>query len=272
MKIGISTYAYFWQISDQVEKKLTVHEMIRKTKEYGADVFQICDYSPIEEMNEVELKSISDEAKRLKIELELGTRGIQPNHLKKYLRIANALDVKLVRTMINDKNHTPSMKQAEKWIKENLQSYIDSGVTIALETYEQIKTEELINLVKLIDNPYVGICLDPGNSIAALELPEQVIQTTAPYVVNLHVKDFVFTRKDGWVGFSLIGCPLGEGALNLQLMLTSLANHHKTPNAIIEFWLPFNKTIKNTIEMENQWLRESIKYLQETLVNYKISG
>lgn len=254
------------------EKKLTVQDMLKKTKEFGAEVFQICDYAPIEEMSESELHAIADEAKRLNIELELGTRGVHPDHLKKYLKIANTLGVKMVRTMINDKNHSPSIEQGAKWIKEQVQNYEDSGVTIALETYEQLKTSELVKLVQLIDSPYVGICLDPGNCIAALETPVQVIQATTPYVKNLHVKDFTFSRKDGWVGFSLIGCPLGQGSLDLDYMLDSLARDHKDPNAIIELWLPFTETIENTIQLENEWVQQSVGYLKNVLEKRKITA
>ncbi len=58
------------------------------------------------------------------------------------------------------------------------------------------------------------MCLDPANCVAALELPRDVVDRDAPYVKNWHVKDFAFTRQDGWVGFNLVGCPLGEGLLD----------------------------------------------------------
>jgi 3-oxoisoapionate decarboxylase len=265
MKIGISTYAFFWQISELANPKLTVEDMLRRTKEFGAEAFQICDYAPIEEMSDHELLSIVNEAKRLNIELELGTRGVHPDHLARYLRIANTMGVKTIRTMLNDKKFTPTIEQAHVWIKEALPGLIKSGVSISLETYEQVKTKDLVKLMQMVDSPNVGICLDPGNSIAALETPVQVIDQTVPYVNTLHVKDFRFTRKEGWVGFSLIGCPLGEGALDLTYMLDALANNSKVENLIIELWLPFTETIETTIRMENQWIQQSVNYLKETL-------
>lgn len=269
MKIGISTYAFFWQISDQANPKLTVEDLLRKTKEFGGEVLQICDYAPIEAMSDSELLAIVNEAERLNIELELGTRGVHPDHLKKYLRMANTMGVKMIRTMINDKQFTPTIEQAAEWINEALPSLVESGVSISLETYEQVQTKELVRLIHMVDSPNVGICLDPGNSIAALETPVQVIDTTASYVNTLHVKDFRFTRKEGWVGFSLIGCPLGEGALDLNYMLDSLANNG-LENAIIELWLPFTDNIEKTIQLENEWIQQSVNYLKETLANRRM--
>ena len=64
----------------------------------------------------------------------------------------------------------------------------------------------LVGIVDAVDSPNLGICLDPANCVAALELPRDTIELTAPRVANIHVKDFAFTRQDGWVGFTLVGC------------------------------------------------------------------
>ena len=85
--------------------------------------------------------------------------------------------------------------------------YEAAGVTVALETYEQVPVDTLIDIVQQVDSPALGICLDPGNCVAALETPTSTIERTAPYVRNLHVKDFAFSRKDGWVGFTFAGSP-----------------------------------------------------------------
>jgi hypothetical protein len=34
----------------------------------------------------------------------------------------------------------------------------------------------------------------------------------------MDIKDFAFTRQAGWVGFTLAGCPLGEGLLDYDEM------------------------------------------------------
>ena len=72
-------------------------------------------------------------------------------------------------------------------------------MTIGLETYEQVSTDDLIQVVEGVGSPFLGVCLDPANSVARLELPVDVIDRTAPFVVNMHVKDFTFTRQAGGV-------------------------------------------------------------------------
>lgn len=265
MKVGISTYAFFWQLNEKNYSPITVDEMLEVTKELGGEVFQICDYPLIEKMQEGELFSIAKKASELNIELELGTRGVKSDHLLNYLRIANLLGVKLIRTMFNTVGDTPTTKQAYERLLEVLPKYEKAEVKLAIETYEQVKTKDIISVVERIDSPYVGICLDPGNTIAALELPKDVVELSAPYVTNLHVKDFVFTRKSGWVGFSLVGCPLGEGLLDLDTMLKALKRENRDVNAIIELWLPFTNSMEETIRLEKEWMRKSFDYLRGNL-------
>ncbi|MBS4208119.1 sugar phosphate isomerase/epimerase [Bacillus sp. FJAT-50079] len=270
MKTGLSTYAFFWKFNSlekDSESLLSLAEMIEETKRLGGEVFQICDYPILEEMSEEELINVKTLAHRLGIEIELGTRGVHPKHLRKYLDYCKLFEAKVLRTMINDKQYTPSIEQAVAWIEEVLPLYVEAEVSIALENYEQVQTDDLLTLVQRFDHQNIGICLDPANSVAALEMPKDVIKKLAPYVISLHVKDFVFTRKEGWIGFSYIGCPLGEGQLDLEFLLQSLRQAGRSPNAIIELWLPFTKTREQTNRLENEWIIKSMAYLQTFLTN-----
>nr|BFF24635.1 hypothetical protein GCM10025732_26000 [Glycomyces mayteni] len=44
-------------------------------------------------------------------------------------------------------------------------------MTLALETYEQVATEKLVELVSAAGSPNIGVCLDPANVVARLEHP-----------------------------------------------------------------------------------------------------
>jgi L-ribulose-5-phosphate 3-epimerase UlaE len=188
----------------------------------GAELFQICDYPLIESYDHDQLSRLRVHADDLGVALELGTRGVRPSHLGAYLELAQALDVTLVRSMINTADHRPGVDEAVGLLREILPRYEAAGVTVALETYEQVPVDTLINIVQQVDSPALGICLDPGNCVAALETPTSTIERTAPYVRNLHVKDFAFSRKDGWVGFTFAGSPLGEGLLDYDFMIDTV--------------------------------------------------
>lgn len=57
-----------------------------------------------------------------------------------------------------------SPDRAVAMLREVGPAYADAGVELALETYEQIRTADLVGLVTDTGFPGIGICLDPGTS------------------------------------------------------------------------------------------------------------
>ncbi|MGW7566041.1 sugar phosphate isomerase/epimerase family protein [Streptomyces tendae] len=262
MAYGISTYAYFWRISSRAPEPMGLPDMLRDTAELGGQVFQICDYPPIETYDRARLADLRDTAADLGLTLELGTRGIRPDHLLRYLDLAGELGVTLVRSMLNTADHRPDTTEAVALLKEAVPRYAAAGVTLGLETYEQVATDDLVSVVRAVDDPHLGIVLDPGNSVARLERPADVVAATAPYVVNIHVKDFAFTRRDGWVGFTYAGCPLGEGLLDYDAMIAAVGPGDRGINQIVEHWLPWqDEGYDATARLEHQWTQHSINTL-----------
>jgi L-ribulose-5-phosphate 3-epimerase UlaE len=97
--------------------------------------------------------------------------------------------------------------------------------------------------------------------VARLEMPTYVIGAVAPNVVNMHVKDFTFTRQAGWVGFSLIGCPLGTGLLDYDAMARAVRPAERGINQIVEHWLPRASTMEETCRLEQDWTEHSARFL-----------
>jgi sugar phosphate isomerase/epimerase len=260
--IGLSTYAYFWRHSDRVSQPLGLDDMLRDTAELGADLFQICDYAPLETFSADRLARTRALADDLGIALELGTRGTGPEHLRSFLGLAGALSATLVRSMWTSGDDRPSFDENVARLHAILPEYEASGVTLALETYEQVSSTELVALVEAVDSPAVGICLDPANTVANLESPPEVTARCLPYVTNWHVKDFDFTRQAGWVGFSLVGVPLGEGRLDYDAMLRDLDPHARGINQVIEHWLPWQGDEQTTIRIEREWTEHNLGFLR----------
>ncbi|MFJ6158596.1 sugar phosphate isomerase/epimerase family protein [Pseudarthrobacter sp. NPDC092184] len=261
-RIGLSSYAFFWQLSDKVSAPLSIHDALERTAELGVDLFQVCDYAPLETMTDSELEAVRATADRLGISLELGTKGIRPEHLRKFLHIARILGSPLLRTMFNTPGHTPTNEEAVGIFKEVLPEFEAAEVKIAVETYEQVPTSRILDVIRGVDSPYLGICSDPANTVAALEMPREVIDAVAPYVLNMHIKDFAFSRKDGWVGFTYSGAPLGEGLLDYDYMISTIQPHQRNINQIVEHWLPWQDTELDTIRLESQWTQQSLNYLR----------
>lgn len=258
MGIGLSTYAFFWQWHETSSTPISLEQMLAQTAEWGADLLQICDYPLIESYSAQRLAALRDQADELGLGLELGTRGVQSAHLLHYLELAQALRVTLVRSMVR----AEEVGSAVAALREVIGRYETAGVTLALETYEQVPTARLVEIVDAVGSPALGICLDPGNCVAALETPRQTIDLVADRVRNLHVKDFAFTRQAGWVGFTYAGARLGEGQLDLDYLLSAVRPQERGIHQIIEHWLVWQGDSASTCALEKDWTRYNLAELR----------
>ena len=127
MAIGLSTYAFFWRSSTRVDAPLSLHDMLKQTNELGCKAFQICDYPGVESLTPAELADLRDTAADLDIELELGTRGVQPEHLHRYLDICSQLGAKTLRSMLNTATHKPTSGEAVAMLKEAMPAFESRG-------------------------------------------------------------------------------------------------------------------------------------------------
>lgn len=260
--IGLSTYAFFWQHSDRAPEPLTLSEMLYRTREAGVDLFQVCDYAPLLSYSAAELQGIRSLADDLGITLELGTKGLQTEHLATFLSIAEVFGATFVRSMVNAPDSTPTLVEAESLLRAALPAFEAAGVTLALETYEQVSSADLVALVETVASPALGITLDPANSVAALEHPRDVVERTAPYVRGIHVKDFAFSRRGGWVGFTLEGVPLGTGLLDYDHLVSTVRPEERGINQVIEHWLTWRDSFDETARLENEWNSHNLSYLR----------
>lgn len=267
-KIGLGTYCFFWQhqatLPDgSTAEPISLEEMLRRSAALGAEVFQICDYAPILGYSAADLRALRALADELGLPLELGTRGVVPAHLATYLSLAETLGAPLVRSMLYAPDSRPTLEEAERMLRAALPAYEAAGVVLALETYEQVSSTELVELVAAIDSPSLGICLDPANTVAALEHPRDVVERCAPYVKNIHVKDFAFARLPGWVGFELASVPLGEGQLDYDHLVRTVDPDGRGISRIVEHWVPWRGDLAAAIATENDWTARNLATLKE---------
>jgi sugar phosphate isomerase/epimerase len=261
MKIGLGTYTYFWQISSRRGDDGFLETMLDEAAQLGGQVFQVCDYPPLNDFSASRLSQVRRHAESLGLELEVGTRGVDADHLERYLGIAEALGARFVRSMFARAGEDVVLASASRELKKALVAYRASGVTLGLETYEQVSAADTVRVIDELGTDCFGVCLDPANGIGSYELPQDTVATTAPYVVNVHVKDFDFARREGGQGFTVTGRALGEGAYDLSGILAALATHGRDPNLILEHWVPYDTDDDSTIARERAWTRHGMTTL-----------
>jgi sugar phosphate isomerase/epimerase len=257
-RIGLSTYSFFWQWHETAPRPLSLDQLVAKTAGWDVELLQLCDHPALDTYDASQAADLAAVGRDLGVAFELGTRGLDTGHLLHYLELATRLDVPLVRSMVKREE----VAAAAGLLAQVLPAYTDARVTLALETYEQIPTPTLVELVAAQDSAYLGVVLDPGNCVAALETPRSTIDLTAPLTRNLHVKDFAFTRQAGWVGFTYAGTRLGEGLLDYDYLVEQVRPHERGINQIVEHWLVWQGDSETTCRTEDDWTLHNLAYLR----------
>jgi sugar phosphate isomerase/epimerase len=199
------------------------------------------------------------------IAIEVGTRGIGPDHLRVNLELAKRFRSPILRTVVDTASHHPDEDEVVGVLREVMPEFERANIVLAIENHDRFETRVLARIMERIASDQIGICLDTVNSFGALEGPEVVVDRLGPWVVNLHVKDFAVRRVDHMMGFIVEGRPAGQGQLRIPWLFDCIRARGRDPNAILELWTPPEKTVTETISKEADWAIASVKYLQSLL-------
>lgn len=93
-------------------------------------------------------------------------------------------------------------------------------VKLAVENHKDFRTDELLDLLRGVASPWVGVCVDTGNNLALLEDPAATVAALAPLAFSVHLKDMGLEEYAD--GFRLAEVPLGQGVLDLPAIVAAL--------------------------------------------------
>ncbi len=267
MRLGIGSYTFAWAVGvpgQPPSRPLTALDVLKRAHALGLRVAQFCDNLPLAALGREEFEQFSTFTREHQIAIELGTRGSgDPANLLAHLDLAQRLGAPFVRLVLDAKGDEPTPEETVSRLRPLVVRFAAANVKLALENHDRFSCRTLAGIVEELGPEQVGICLDTVNSFGALEGPEVVVETLAPYTLNLHIKDFTIARVSSQMGFLVNGCAAGQGRLNVPWLLERLKAAGRDPNAIIELWTPFGPTLDETVARENRWAQESVQYLRQ---------
>ena len=269
MKVGIGSYTFGWATGTygwemtKDRPHLSAFDLLQTAHDLDVEVVQIVVRPNVTELSDRELKRLAIEAARLRIDIELGTLGSDPDKLLAYLECANRLDAKLVRTLLSNPSEKLEHERAD--LEAVLPRFEASGVAIAIENHEGYSCSDLAHLIDDIKSPSLGVCLDSVNSLGRGEGISKVAQRLLPLTINYHVKDFTVTRGETDMGFAITGAPLGQGALDFETQIHALYKINPDANLILEQWTPLHDSVERTMRVQEEWARDGVTVLKAAL-------
>jgi sugar phosphate isomerase/epimerase len=265
MKIGIGTYALAWSIGVpgfDTPNPMNIYQFMDFVHDQGISLVQIADNIPLHQFSYGELEKIKQKACDLRLEVEVGTRGLFLENIRSYLEITSFFNSPLLRVVIDTREYTPSIAEINETVHNLVPELKHRNIKLAIENHDRLKVREFSTIVEEADSEMVGICLDSVNSIGADEGFGTVFETLAPYTINLHLKDYIIRRKPHMMGFDIYGTPAGQGMMPINEVMKTLKEFGNTRSIILELWPPPEASVQKTIEKEKKWVTESIEFLR----------
>ena len=269
MRLGISSYTYTWAVgvpNSMPLKPLSSTDLVDKAVASDLKLVQIADNLPLEKMKENELVALRKYGEGKGVEIEMGGRGLTPDHTMKCLEAAKLLNSPILRMVIDGSGYEPDIKYVISVVRELIPEFKSRKIKLAIENHDRFKAREFEKVIQNVGSEWVGICLDSVNSMGAGEGFEKVSRILLPYTVNLHIKDFTIRRVSHKMGIIIEGTPAGKGMLNIRELVNKLYLTNSCQSAILELWTPPENEIGETILKEEKWANESIDYLK-SLIN-----
>ena len=196
------------------------------TQKFWAGGAQV-DLSQLESHDTAYLKQVRTraDAAGLWLELSVPSRYLEsPDAYAQMAAVAQALGVDRIRVALLYGRRYESFTTRDAWlefdrkwraqlsaIKATIERY---PISVGIENHKDFTAPELAGLLRHLDSPRIGACVDFGNNISLLEDPLETIRTLAPFAVTTHIKDMAVRPYAD--GFELSEVPLGEGMVPLR--------------------------------------------------------
>jgi len=219
-------------------QKWTPFESLDYCAKLGAKLVHFSELQYLGSLDDANLRAVRDHAKTLGVAIEVGTRtccptsksfdpkqGTGEEQMLRAMHAAHVTGSPIVRTFMGTSNdrdpierHIEAMTQLLKSLRTRI---MDLNLKIAIENHAgDMQARELKALVEMAGKDYVGVCLDSGNPLWALEDPHLTLETLYPYVLTTHNRDTAVWRVPE--GAAVAWTRMGDGNVGISEYIAKL--------------------------------------------------
>jgi sugar phosphate isomerase/epimerase len=272
MKLGLDSYSYHLAFGAHPDftprRRLTLFGFMERVVALGLEGFQI-DPMHLASRDRSYLAEVRASATEQGLFLEYGTLGTDPRRLERELTVAERLGSPVLRTFAGyDRWHRRTNVAAEihraiTGLKRVRRMAEDRGIRIAVENHGDLTTDELLQVVRAVDSPWVGICLDVGNALLTMEDPIAATAKMAPYAATTHFKDYAMVPTN--YGGKLTGVALGDGVIDLPAAVKLLRTRTTLDRFILEIPVEAANGERPALAREDEYVRRSVRFARRQL-------
>jgi sugar phosphate isomerase/epimerase len=262
---GIGSYAFRWSIGhrDRIpEHPISAMTVLDTAVELGVGVVQYADNMKLHLLADEEIEAVSESARERGVALEIGSEGFDRSMVSQYIGIAERMNAGILRVALDGADAGRPLKELADDLR-GAASEARGLCRIAIENHFNYPSNQVVRLLDLVEDPWIGVCLDVANSICAGEWPMETVRLLAPRTINLHMKDYVIEPDPYGVGFRILGAPLGEGRTDIVAVLDAL--DRRPMSVIYEHWLPWTGDFASANAQERRWTAAGVARLKQAI-------
>jgi sugar phosphate isomerase/epimerase len=180
-----------------------------------------------------------------------------------------SLDILRPRILYGSRFHPDVMRQMAiryEEFKKALPLVEELGLQVAIENHTDTFADEVLWIIKQLNHPQVGACIDTVNSLQVIEGPEEAVETLLPYAFCCHFSDDLIVVDP--MGVHDVGVPSGQGSIDMPKILRRIREASPMDKIIFENEIPFlrpDEPIEEARAREMKACEESIAYLRNVL-------
>jgi 3-oxoisoapionate decarboxylase len=255
MRLGLSSFSYRYAIrgTPGVAKPFTAVELLERAATLGLQVVQFCENLPLARLTATERKELLEASQRLRVGIEVGTRGLNITALLSHVNLAASAGSRAVRLVLD----TTDLDVIREALRPVLKRCREREVVLAIENHFDLRTATLAELVRRLDDSWLGVCLDTANSTGHLEEPMETLAALGPYVAQVHLKDYAVEKAP--IAYRITGRRLGEGWLDPAAVLRAVMDGGRAPDVFLEQWMEPEDGLEATLAKEQDWIEASVR-------------
>jgi sugar phosphate isomerase/epimerase len=221
MKFGLTAYGTVYAMGihpGSKRERITALGLLQMAESYGLQGSEI----PYDILKAGDPDEAAEYARKQGLFINVAAGGFDPTQLSEALKLGKRVGARTVRTVVGgakfggDRRHMsgtwqPFLQSVRDSFQQVLESADPAGPYLAVENHQDLASEELLWLCESIASNQFGITLDTGNPLATAEEPVDFFRRMAPYVTNVHLKEYAIYSSEE--GYRLVRKPLGQGVI-----------------------------------------------------------
>lgn len=149
----------------------------------------------------------------------------------RHISYADQIGAKVMRVvgsslMYRFEPHAPQIESLIRMFSEAVKIAERLNIKLALENHIDFNSDEILEIIKGVGSPNMGVNFDSGNFLRVLDDPIKAMEKLASYVFATHIKDLLPVKGvpvNEWYFFSCV--PTGKGLIENGKLAQILKNN-----------------------------------------------